>query len=86
MRKMGQVSLFTIDLTKIEGDGAFPCPRCGAIISPDDESEETYTIIDVKTAGDGSITTLSLLCKKCKSTIRLEGFEALEGLGEEEGS
>jgi len=24
------------DLTKIDGDGDFPCPRCGIVISPED--------------------------------------------------
>jgi len=37
---------FTIDLTKIDGDGAFPCPKCRATISPDDETEEIYTIVE----------------------------------------
>jgi predicted RNA-binding Zn-ribbon protein involved in translation (DUF1610 family) len=37
--------IYKVDLTKIEGNGDFPCPKCGAIISPDDESEEVYTIV-----------------------------------------
>jgi predicted RNA-binding Zn-ribbon protein involved in translation (DUF1610 family) len=32
--------VYTVDLTKIDGDGSFPCPRCGTTISPDDESDE----------------------------------------------
>jgi len=77
---MKQISAFKIDLNKIDGDGEFPCPSCGAPISPDDESETTYEIIDVKTNEDGSLEALSILCKKCGSTIRLEGFEALNEL------
>jgi len=79
---MKQVSAFTIDLSKIEGDGAFPCPSCGTLISPDDESENTYEIVDVKTKEDSLIETLSIHCKKCGSTIRLEGFELLDELSD----
>jgi hypothetical protein len=77
---MGQVPAFRIDLNSIEGDGEFPCPSCGAPISPDDESEATYEITDIKTKEDGSLETLSVLCKQCGSTINLEGFKALNGL------
>lgn len=64
---------YTIDLTKIDGDGAFPCPKCGSIISPDDETEELYHIIDTKVKED-KLTELLLVCKKCGSTIKLVGF------------
>ena len=65
--------MYTVDLTKIDGDGAFPCPKCGAIISPDDESEEVYTILETKVKGD-KLAELILVCKKCGSKIRLVGF------------
>jgi ribosomal protein S27AE len=64
---------YTIDLTKIDGDGAFPCPKCGTIISPDDESEETYQIIETKVKDD-ELAELTLTCSRCGSTIRLVGF------------
>ena len=64
---------YTIDLTKIDGDGAFPCPKCGVIISPDDETEEVYQILETKVKGD-ELSELILMCNKCKSTIRLVGF------------
>jgi len=60
---MKQTSVFRIDLNKIEGDGDFPCPSCGVIISPDDDSERVYKIIDMETFEDGSLKSLSLLCK-----------------------
>ena len=63
----------TVDLTKIDGDGAFPCPKCGTLISPDDESEETYKIVETKVEGD-ELSELILTCSKCGSTIRLTGF------------
>lgn len=66
---------YTIDLTKIDGDGAFPCPKCGTMISPDDESEELYHIVETKVKDD-ELAELVLTCKKCGSTIRLVGFMA----------
>ncbi|MEM1540208.1 MAG: hypothetical protein QXJ07_02350 [Candidatus Bathyarchaeia archaeon] len=65
--------VYTVDLTKIDGDGAFPCPKCGVIISPDDESEEIYQIVETKVKGD-ELAELILRCNKCGSIIRLVGF------------
>ena len=64
---------YEIDLTKIDGDGAFPCPKCGTVISPDDESEETYHIVDTKVKND-ELAELLVICKKCRTTIKLVGF------------
>jgi predicted RNA-binding Zn-ribbon protein involved in translation (DUF1610 family) len=66
---------YTIDLTKIDGDGAFPCPKCGTMISPDDESEELYHIVETKVKND-VLAELVLTCNKCASTIKLVGFMA----------
>jgi len=66
-------SIHTIDLTKIDGDGAFPCPKCGTMISPDDESEETYHIVETKVKGD-ELAELILICNKCKTMVKLTGF------------
>lgn len=65
--------VYTVDLTKIDGDGAFPCPKCGTVISPDDETEEIYQIVDTKVEGE-SLAELTILCNNCGSTIRLIGF------------
>ncbi|MEM1563191.1 MAG: hypothetical protein QW161_00765 [Candidatus Bathyarchaeia archaeon] len=72
--------VYTVDLTKIDGDGAFPCPKCGVIISPDDETEEVYQIVETKVKGD-DLAELILRCNKCGSTIRLVGFlqQTVEG-------
>ncbi|MEM4704427.1 MAG: hypothetical protein QXJ02_05090 [Candidatus Bathyarchaeia archaeon] len=64
---------YTIDLTKIDGDGSFPCPKCGTLISPDDETEETYQIVETKVKDD-DLAELILCCNNCKSTIKLVGF------------
>ena len=71
--KQENQQMFTIDLSTIEGDGDFPCTRCGVSISPEDESENTYTIIDTKVNGD-ELQELTIQCNKCGSKIRLIGF------------
>ena len=73
---------YKIDLTTIEGGGDFPCPKCGILLSPDDESEEVYTIIETYIGDEDNLETMIIRCNKCKSTINLEGFTAL--LDEEE--
>ena len=72
--------LFRVDLTKIDGDGSFPCPKCGSVISPEDESEKTYRIVNTKVVND-QLVELVVECSHCESTIRLTGFEAaIEGV------
>lgn len=68
-----KMAMHLIDLTKIDGEGSFPCPNCGAIISPEDETEEVYRIIDAKTEGD-ELAEIVIKCKRCGSIIRLTGF------------
>jgi predicted RNA-binding Zn-ribbon protein involved in translation (DUF1610 family) len=79
-KMMGKNAPYSVDLTKIDGDGSFPCPQCGAVISPEDESEETYKIINTKVIND-QLVELLVKCNSCGSTIRLTGFEAaVEGV------
>jgi len=75
---LGQMMALKVDLKSIDGEGEFPCPSCGTIISPDDDSEKTYKIVDIDTFDDGSLRTLTIICKKCRKTIILEGFELLK--------
>lgn len=65
--------VYVVDLTKIDGDGAFSCQKCGALISPDDETEEVYQIVETKVEKD-YLTELILMCNRCGSTIKLVGF------------
>jgi hypothetical protein len=65
---------FTVNIAAIEGDGSFPCPKCGMSISPDDETEDNYQILDTKVVND-ELAELVISCGKCKSTIRLTGFQ-----------
>ncbi len=71
--KQSNPQIFTIDLSKIDGAGDFPCPNCGIVISPDDETEEVYTIVDTKVNGE-NLEELTIQCSKCRSRIRLTGF------------
>jgi len=71
--KQSSSQMFTIDLSKIEGKGDFPCPKCGVNISPEDESDDVYLILETKVHGD-SLEELVIQCNKCGSKIRLTGF------------
>jgi len=64
---------FTVDLTKIEGEGDFLCPKCGVTISPEDETEKVYSLLEIKIKGN-SLEELIILCNKCGSEIHLSGF------------
>jgi len=76
MKKPAKKSVqYTVNLVAIEGDGAFPCPKCGMMISPDDESEENYKILDTKVTND-ELCELVIACGKCGSTIVITGFQA----------
>jgi len=71
---------YSIDLTVVEGDGAFPCPNCGTVISPEDETEDVYRIVNTKVMND-QLVELIIECGSCKSKIVLTGFEtAIEGV------
>jgi len=75
MKKLDKKSPdYTINLVAIEGEGAFPCPKCGTTISPDDESEINYKIVDTKIVND-ELAELVIACGKCKSVIKITGFQ-----------
>jgi hypothetical protein len=47
------------------------------MISPEDETEDIYTVLDTKMNGAGADTyleELTIQCKKCGSQIHLVGF------------
>ena len=67
---------YKIDLNELQGEGDFPCPCCGTIISPEDETEEVYVILDTKVTND-ELEELEIQCNKCKSKIRLVGFGSI---------
>lgn len=77
MVKRAMLSVHKVNLSNISGDGEFPCPKCGSAISPDDETEDTYTIVDTVVDYNDSLESLVIKCKKCKIKINLEGFDSL---------
>jgi predicted RNA-binding Zn-ribbon protein involved in translation (DUF1610 family) len=66
----------TVNLSKIEGEGSFPCPKCGTVISPDDESEEVYTIVDTKMVNN-ELDALVISCCTCGNVICVTGFQEM---------
>jgi predicted RNA-binding Zn-ribbon protein involved in translation (DUF1610 family) len=72
-----QILVTELDLTKIDGNGDFPCPTCGVTISPEDESENVYVILEEKVTDD-ILEEMVIQCNKCSCRIRLTGFSALE--------
>lgn len=73
---MKQLLIYTVDLTKIQGNGDFRCPKCGVTISPDDETDEVYCILETKVT-DNKLEELTVQCQNCKSNILLTGFSTL---------
>ena len=76
---MKQMQVYVLDLTKIDGSGDFPCPKCGITISPDDNSEKAYSIIEAK-VDDQGLEEIIISCNKCTSEIHLTGFSLLKKL------
>jgi len=75
MRKLEKLdSEYTINLTNSEEDGSFQCPKCKMSISPDDETENNYKIEDTKLV-NGELSELIITCGKCRSVIKLTGFQ-----------
>jgi hypothetical protein len=73
---MRQIHAYKIDLTKIEGNGDVTCPRCGTKISPDDETEATYSILGSK-VNSNCLDEVLICCNRCSSHIHLTGFSLL---------
>ena len=72
-----EVDSYTIDLAKTKGKGELRCPKCKIAISPDDETEEVYTVLEPVMKGD-CLEKVILQCNKCGSRIHLEGFNCLK--------
>jgi predicted RNA-binding Zn-ribbon protein involved in translation (DUF1610 family) len=72
-----QALVIELDLTKIDGNGDFPCPNCGVTISPEDESEDVYIILEEKVRND-ALEEMLIKCNRCGKQIRLTGFSLLE--------
>jgi uncharacterized C2H2 Zn-finger protein len=76
---MKQIQVYKVDLTKIDGSGEFSCPHCGSVISPDDVTEEAYSILETKVSKHG-LEEVIIRCNRCTSQIHLSGFSLLQNL------
>ena len=74
---MQRIESYTIDLTKVKGKGEFTCPKCGTMISPDDRTEDVYTIVEPVVENE-SLKKLVIKCNSCGSQIHLTGFDLLD--------
>lgn len=72
-----QMLVSELDLTKMDGNGDFQCPTCGVTISPEDETEDVYTIIEEKVRND-ALEELVIQCNACGNRLRIIGFPSLE--------
>ena len=68
--------VYAVDLTKIDGEGDFPCPRCGINISPENDTEETYSVLGFHRE-NRALKEVVIACKKCRSVIHLGGFDEI---------
>ena len=73
---MNQLLVYNVDLLKIDGEGEFLCPYCKTIISPNDETEEVYSVLEAKMRND-KLENLLIKCNQCSNKILLTGFSVL---------
>jgi hypothetical protein len=71
-----QLRVYKIDLTKIQGNGDFLCPTCGITISPEDETEEFYTILE-SIIRNNMLEEVIIQCNRCTNRIQVTGFSKL---------
>jgi hypothetical protein len=76
--------MYVLDLTKVDGSGDFSCPECGTAISPDDCTEDAYSILETKVNNQG-LQELVIRCNTCVSQLHLTGFSLLQKLSVIEG-
>jgi ribosomal protein S27AE len=72
---MQKIKPYVIDLTRVRGKGNVKCPKCGVEISPDDTSEDAYTILE-PVVEEERLERIVLQCNRCGSRISLVGFNA----------
>jgi hypothetical protein len=75
LKKQEKKCEHTINLANVESeDGSFQCPHCGVSISPDDESEDNYEILDTKVVNN-ELAELVIACGKCDCVIKVTGLQ-----------
>ena len=76
---MKQLLVYHVNLLKLDGCGDFPCPCCGVSISPEDETEYVYSVLEAKVRND-ILEDLLIVCNNCSNKILLTGFSFLESV------
>ncbi len=66
-----------LDLSLTRDDGSFLCPQCGLLLSPDDENEDNYSILET-IVKDNILDELLVQCHRCGSKILLVGFSKID--------
>ena len=70
---------YELDLSLTGPNGDFLCPKCGLFLSPDDETENNYRILET-TVNSRGLESFIVQCKRCMSQIRLVGFSDINPL------
>ena len=73
---MEKLLTYRIVFSNLTEDGAFLCPKCGVKISPGDETEDVYCILESKLV-DNNLEEILILCKNCTSKIKLTGLSLI---------
>ena len=73
---MKQLLVYKIDLLELEGKGIFLCPYCEVTISPEDETEEIYSVLEAKVKND-ILDNLLIRCNNFSNRILITGFSLL---------
>jgi len=76
-REMKSLLNYNLDLIKLEGKGDFACPCCGTLISPDDQTEAVYSVLEARVR-ENLLENLMIRCNICREKIALTGFPLLE--------
>ncbi|MDH5266856.1 MAG: hypothetical protein OEW62_04165 [Candidatus Bathyarchaeota archaeon] len=70
---MKQIQPRMIDLTKIEGNEDFPYPNRRVTISPEDQIESVYSVLEAKIQ-NMSLEELVIASNECVIDVRFVGF------------
>ena len=72
-----QSLFYELDLSLTGRNGDFLCPKCGLFLSPDDETEKNFLILET-TVNSTGLESLIVQCQRCDSKIRLVGFSDVD--------
>jgi transposase-like protein len=67
-----------LHISQTNSNGSFRCPSCGTKISPDDHTEATYSLYDIKLEGN-DLDEVVIYCKNCLRLTHLCGFKDVYG-------